>query len=610
MAQITINEVSANYQWNVGSNTYATVAMPITACWGPAYCDPDTVGMTKDEMMETITWHRFPSNQEGLESFVAAYRGPASNYRLAKDFSYQMAMTLLTAGYDVLVCRMCPGTMAQAQFTTSTGAVFTVKAKYPGTFGNNLQVVLQKVANRTYWNLITYVIDSSGVRTAVENLIFVFDLANSSDSILQVDELESDFLTFSTDQSIPDSAQFTETSVMLSGGTDKAADQPVATMMENAIKYATTRYTNAGYTDQTDYIQALNVLAGSDPDQAKAATVMYNEWLYTNVIDAYELLKDRLSYNPQRIIASGWDDQNITEIDGSIPVRLNAISPLHIALMDTAYHSRCATSLIDIPKCLPRSAVYNESTDDSKVGYAQMLSRYSPPNAELDINASLYPTHSALFAPWGQYTYSGTSKQNSAPPSFLALMIQRAMILNQTIQYEWALPTNRQQNLIIGKLAYSVPHKLLNEWQSLEGVGVNVITILPDLGTTLWGNSTLFEVPPATYQALANLSTRYLVNAVRDVVYKCGISITFQYNNGTAYDAFYAGCTPLLDTMKNVGAILDYYVKLSPDIDANDRINANTVIGKIYLVVQGVINDITVDLVCLPPNADLDQYRA
>ena len=188
-------------------------------------------------------------------------------------------------------------------------------------------------------------------------------------------------------------------------------------------------------------------------------------------------------------------------------------------------------------------------------------------------------------------------------------MIQRAMILNQTVQYEWALPTNRRHNLKLGKLDYTVPHKLLNEWQNLEGVGVNVITTLPDLGTTLWGNSTLFEVPPATYQALANLSTRYLVNAVEDVVYKCGISITFQYNNGTAYDAFYAGVTPLLDTMKNVGAILDYYVTMSADIDANDRINANTVIGKIYLVVQGVINDIIVDLIALPPSADLDEYR-
>ena len=198
---------------------------------------------------------------------------------------------------------------------------------------------------------------------------------------------------------------------------------------------------------------------------------------------------------------------------------------------------------------------------------------------------------------------------NEAAPAFLALMIQRAQILNQAIQYEWALPTNRKHKLKIGKLSYNVPKKLLDKWQKLDGASLNIITTIPDLGTNLWGNSTLFEVPPATYQALANLSTRYLVNAVEDVVYRVGIGITFQYNNGQAYNKFYAGVTPLLDTMKNVGAIDDYYVQMSADIDSTDQVNANTVIGKIYLVVNGVINDIYVDLICLPPGTDLNQYR-
>ena len=93
------------------------------------------------------------------------------------------------------------------------------------------------------------------------------------------------------------------------------------------------------------------------------------------------------------------------------------------------------------------------------------------------------------------------------------------------------------------------------------------------------------------------MSTRYLVNAVEDVVYRCGIAITFNYNNSQAYSSFFAGVSPLLDTMVNVGAIEDYYIRMSADINGVDQINANTVIGKIYLVVNGVINDIIVDLV-------------
>ena len=608
MANIVINEISANYSYNVGTNSFAVVAIPLTASWGPGFEDPASLGMTLSDELETITWQHFPSTQAGLESFVSTYRGPASNYRLAKDYSYQLAMTLLTAGYDVLCCRLCPGTHAQGTFTTSDSKTLNIKAKYPGTFGNSLMVVLQKVPNRTYWNVITYIVDSTGVRTAAENITFVMDLADATDSILHIDEIESNFLTLSISDTIPSTATFTQQSIMLEGGADKEEDGEVDAMMDEAITLATKRYTDAGYDDSAEYIAALNTMKGNSPDVATASARKYMEWIYTNVLEVYNLLKDKLTYNHNFIISPGWDDQNITEVDGSIPTRLSQISPIHIKLMDVAYYSRCAASLLDIPKCLLRSAVYNESTDDEKVGYAQMLSRYLPPNADLDINSSLYSTHSALFAPWAQYTYVGTSKQSPAPPSFIHLMVHRAMILNQTTQYYWILPNNRRHNLTIGKADYTVPKALLDEWQSLEGVGVNVLTTIPDLGTTIWGNSTLYEVPPATYQALANLSTRYLVNAIEDVVYRAGISITFRYNNGEAYDAFYAGVTPLLDTMRNVGAIEDYRVTMAADVDGLDQVNSNSVLGKIYLVIPGVINDITVDLIALPQGTNLDDY--
>ena len=41
-----------------------------------------------------------------------------------------------------------------------------------------------------------------------------------------------------------------------------------------------------------------------------------------------------------------------------------------------------------------------------------------------------------------------------------------------------------------------------------------------------------------------------------------------------------------------------------------DRINANSIIGKIYITTVGVVNDITVDLVALPPNTDLTEIKA
>lgn len=734
MANIVINEISQNYTYNIGASSYATVALPITACWGPAYDNGTTPASAE---VEDYKWTKFPATQEGLEAFVSTFRGPSSNYRLTKDFSYQMAMTLITAGYDVLVTRVCPGGKAFNNFTatTDTASYLNVTAKYPGTFGNNLRVQLKRLnypgsSTKHYWNMIVFILDSAGGQTAVENKVFVLDAADSTDTIVYYEDVDSAFVDLSvvgtlTDNStIMDFLGTTDTEITvngtqspiaigtksvtptegqvalynstyfqwkskkwtafdgttsvdavisLAGGADVASHTPVSpadpiadynTVINNAYGFAKVRYNEgdwaksyvsaikeleidfavstteitAGGTQSptidgevvtptanmvvkysTDYfiwtvIDNVGKWAAYTPvlNTTKAYNIEFNEWVYTAAWAAYGALTDKLSYNPNRVISPGWDDQDVNAILDApdLTKKVDTISPLHAKLMDIAFYSRCATAYIDIPRSCTINQVYNESTDDATEGYAQRLARNTSSTALVATNGPLYQTNSALFAPWGQFVYTGTSKQNTASPSFMALMIQRAQILNQPAQYEWALPTNRKHTLKLGKLDYTISKKYLDQWQTLEGVGVNAITTIPDLGTNIWGNSTLYEVPPATYQALANLSTRLLVNAVEDVAYRCGVSITYQYNNAQAYDKFYAGVTPLLDTMKNLGAIEDYYVTMAADIDGLDSVNANTVIGKIFLTVNGVINDIYIDLIALPPSVDLDQFRS
>ena len=40
MANITVNEISKTARYAVPNADYCTVALPITACWGPAFEDP------------------------------------------------------------------------------------------------------------------------------------------------------------------------------------------------------------------------------------------------------------------------------------------------------------------------------------------------------------------------------------------------------------------------------------------------------------------------------------------------------------------------------------------------------------------------------------------
>jgi len=636
MAQIVINEISQNYTYNIGNNSFATVALPITACWGPGYIDPRSLpavggAVDYEGALEATAWQRFPATQAGLESFVTTFRGPRGDYRQIKDYSYQTAMTLLTAGYDVLVCRLTNGGKAtkteNITYTPTGGSRIdvpvTISAKYPGTFGNNLQYRLSKISDgdNTYWNMIIYVVDSTGVRTAVENLKFVFTEISDSDAIQHYSELESNFVAIDVSGSFgsskdADLSYAGTTFVSLEGGADSSTYPANSTNNTvGVIDIVKQRFAAVGLPVSSDYITKISTQLLT-MDAAEVSIIGNREWLLTALVGfganqegVLDLLKDKLTYNPQRLISPGWDDQDYKSIGADI-TRMVDVSPLHIKMLDVAYYSRCATALIDVPRSCPRGAVHNESHAVAEEGYAQKLSRYIPQTTVTDLNQSLYSSHDALFAPWRQYTFVGMNKQVTASPAFVALMIQRAMILNQPLQYEWAQPTNRKHRLNIGKPDYIVTKKLMDAWQKTDGVHVNAIVDVPDLGTTIWGNSTLFELPPATYQALANLSTRYLVNAVEDLAYRCGIGITYQYNNDQAYNKFYAGMTPLLDTMKQVGAIDDYYIRMSADINGLDQVNANTVIGKVYLVINGIVNDIFVDLIALPPSVSLDQFRA
>lgn len=604
MAQITINEISKNYTYSAGNISFCSVALPITACWGPSFEDPTSAGVTLDEMLENTVFQHFPATTAGLDAFNAMYRGPAANYRSANDYSFQVALSLMSAGYDVDICRVCAGTHASATFTTGgeTPNTVTLRAKYPGSFGNNLYVVLKKIIGKNYWNLITYITDATGSKTAVENLVFVFNIDNSTDSIPHISEVVSGYLTIVVNGVDVDTVTFTAENATLTGGSDRKADGTAEAMMAEAIGLATTRFTLAPGTSSSQYTTALNAIKTAGPSVSKASAIRYREWNFNAAMYVLDILTDRLAYAPKRLIMPGWDDQDFLFLTGELVERMTSLSPLHAKMMDVASVSRCAAALLDIPRSLKRSGVWVDTPDAATEGYAQKVSRYLPTTGGYAADG-LFSTHSALFGPWAQYKYAGTPRSVQAPPAFLDLLINISMIRNQSAQYEWILPQTRTHDVIIGDPDYRVPNQLLKSWQSNEGVSLNVLVNIPDQGLTVWGNSTCYEVPVATYNALQNLSTRYLVNAIKDVVFRCGVAITFQYNNEDAYSSFYASVSPILDTMLNQKAITDYRIEMSADINGEDSVNLNSIIGKIYIAIAGIINDITVDLIALPASA-------
>ena len=283
MAQITINEISKNYTYNIGANSFCTVALPIASCWGPGYVPSefyvkngenldgtqnDEASVIDQDRVDATTWENFPATQAGLESFVSTYRGPAANYRMAKDFSYYMAVTLLTAGYDVLVCRLCPGSAASGMLKfEGDHKQLNISAKYPGSFGNNLRVKLTKLTYGDYWNLVVYIRDSSGVEVSAENIVFAFEEETAEKyGISHIDEVDSKFVVLNAQGDIEDATAKIDgsNSVILTSGSDIPADA-AKDPGRDALKLAMARYnlTSAEDFNKTTYttkIQGLETL--------------------------------------------------------------------------------------------------------------------------------------------------------------------------------------------------------------------------------------------------------------------------------------------------------------------------------------------------------------
>ena len=225
-------------------------------------------------------------------------------------------------------------------------------------------------------------------------------------------------------------------------------------------------------------------------------------------------------------------------------------------------------------------------------------------------------TYAQLVGPWCKTTLPLGGPNIWVTPELAHLLL----IINAEgiggINKWWMVPAGMTSTGVAHTPEYKIKKSYLDIIQNHdEGVCLNPLMEVPGKGFTCFGNSTLWNKPIGTYNALQNLSTRLLCNRVKQRIWDVALQILFKYNNDNAYSHFYAGLSPLLDEMRSVGALtgneynpLGYKILMNPDIINLDRINANTVIGKVYLAVTGVIDTVNVDLFLLPPTGFMENY--
>lgn len=503
------------------------------------------------------------------------------------------------------------------------GSILSVRAKYPGTYGNQLKVRVKTDLDDMGRVIgVVEVFDRNGryehsdrvVNTdaLLEQTAVAFDDAGSTDNRPMITEMVSNYLSSISLTNINLVTSGIEVVTSLVDGTDKAiktlglageGEVPASELTPNAIAdLAGERFDNK----QCSFIQYLRAVMGatetSDDDKIR---IWMQQMCYHNALLMIPELTDPIIYDWDAVFCGIRDDQYVpqTFIDNTPGFEMEfEVTKMHAVLLDTAAQSKCGCAIIGTPFGMKR-------------GTWEPISRYAT-GAILfknELNAYVGQTLSTFgecVGPWCRTTLPMSGTNSWCCPEMAHLLLIISTEAKDGVRYWWLPPAGMVDTGVV----YSPEYKIKKAYMDLiqnhdEGVCLNPLMHVPGKGLTCFGNSTLWDKPLGTYNALQNLSTRFLCNRVKQGIWNAALEILFKYNNNEAYTHFYALLSPLLDLMRSVGALnstpknpMGYRIIMNPDVVGLDHINANTIIGRVELAVQGVVDSVDVDLFLLPPN--------
>lgn len=540
-----------------------------------------------------------------------------------------------TFGVSTDVILGAAGTAAQIYDATQQ---VRLQAKFPGTFGNNLKVRIRCGTDGNGYKIGTVeVFDNNGYNTNFNEIVptdqllelvsVAFDAEAATDNRPLITEAQFSnldaprFVVYNTGADVDPSAYPTGVRVVtLTYGTDFATqigtgDAARAITAQDVKDIVAERFD----TGSSFYAYISKIADAYQANDQDALIRLYNQQkMYSNFSECVGELTDPLVYDWDALIQGIADDQYVPksylethgDTSGDPFYMEYEVSTLTTKMIEVAANSKCGAALIGTPFGMPRGIQTGTGATAVKTGalkYKDSVSQAVGP---------VYSTFGEVVGPWCKTTLALSGSNSWIAPEVAHLLL----IINSKgiggINKWWMVPAGMLGTGIVHSPEYKIKKNYLDLIQDHDqGVCLNPLMEVPGKGFTCFGNSTLWDKPLGSYNALQNLSTRFLTNRVKQRIWDTALQILFRYNNEDAYSHFYAGLSPLLDEMRSVGALVGneynpwgYRIIMNPDIVNLDRINANTVIGKVELAVAGVIDTVDVDLFLLPPTGFQETY--
>ena len=497
-----------------------------------------------------------------------------------------------------------------------------IKAKYPGSFGNDLLVSITPVNTSRlaesfqYANISVYYIDRTVVYDENNNIDYSRSFVKST-TLLETkmittnpndpryfEDVEFDFIQIGAEQGARD--QFTlvwsNINENPSSGTTLYPGFPAIPFR---VSYGGSEYTYGYNYDAfatkefgTDYMYSPTTLTAlkqgfkgyiigtnwTQPILNGYITDVYGaqgifKTIMTNLATLYQNFKDPYIYDFDFITSGGFVyEEYTTATTGSgadevvtysrtLPTGANnvvytKVTPIHESMKDLVTSRKDCIALIDVP----------DEYDPKKI---------------IEYSRLINTSYATMHFPWcyvsSPYIAGALIKM---APSYIFMYTFLQNLENNIDSQKWFPPAGvtRATARVVKKPDFEIGSVLLDDWQNNNTSRVNPVMKLKQYGYVIYGQYTCLEaIDQFTHSALESLNVRLVANTVKKKIFDVCLNLAFDPNGEKLWLKFFAQMDEFLRFMKYNEGVYDYKIVMDESTVTTDDINHLRCPGKVYI---------------------------
>jgi len=201
-------------------------------------------------------------------------------------------------------------------------------------------------------------------------------------------------------------------------------------------------------------------------------------------------------------------------------------------------------------------------------------------------------SYGAMYYPWVQLKSPSSEKVNWCPPS---TVIAGVLAFNDSVGEHYSAPAGLNRGGLPNVIKAEVKLSKANR-DSLYDGNVNPIASFPNSGVITWGQKTL----QFRQTALDRINVRRLMSKAKKFVKQEGNKLLFEANTQVTRLKFLNAVNPYFENIQQKQGLYAFQVKMDEDLNTNEVIDRNELIGKIILQPAKTIEFINIEFGLTP----------